>query len=527
MPDLVLDFAAPAAEVAEAVADVLRARPGEADCEWVGEVAFSSGDPNPVRIRLTPSPVAQGGSGTRVEVEAEAPPRVPYFGWFVRPVVRSADKRALRWVRPALTARLAGEDLPPLPRRPALAPPAAFAGPQAVLLATVCAIVAVATYGGSLLSQNVGFVADSFGADDQALGTVLAISRAGILLALVATALADRRGRRRLLLLSFAGVCLANAVAALAPNLAMFTVGQMIMRGAVNTALTVAAVAAIEEAPDGARAYSLSLMGLAGGAGYALGVLLLPLADIGLEAWRISFAISAVSILFLPRFARNLAETRRYAGLAARGAERGRVGEVFDANYGKRFGLLVAAGFFFAIFSAPTSQLTNKYLEDVRDFSAVDITVFRAITQGIPGVVGVMIGGRLAETKGRRPVAAIALLAGTLAEIVFLLTSGISLWLASAVAIILAGVSAPALGAFSGELFPTEIRGTANALLLVAGVLGSVAGLLTVGALSDRMGLGQALAVMGIPALIAAAFIIPRLPEPAARSLEDVSPSEV
>ena len=318
----------------------------------------------------------------------------------------------MSWAERALRAAVAGEPLPAA-QTAVPGPAGALLRPQAVLLATVCALTAAATYGSSLLSQNVDYVGRSFGASDRALGTALAISRAGVLIALVASALADRKGRRMLMLVSFGGVCLANGVAAVAPNLAVFTVGQMLMRGFANTALIVAGIAAIEEAPDGARAYSLALLGLAGGFGYAFGVVLLPLADLGQEAWRISFALSAASVLLLPSFARQLTETGRYAGLAARDAKRGRVGEVFDPSYGGRFGVLVVASFLFSIFSAPASQFTNRYLADSRGFSGLDITVLRAVTQGLPGVAGIVIGGRLAESRGRRPVAAFALFAGT------------------------------------------------------------------------------------------------------------------
>jgi MFS family permease len=300
----------------------------------------------------------------------------------------------------------------------------------------------------------------------------------------------------------------------------------MLMRGFANTALIVAGIATIEEAPDGARAYSLALLGLAGGFGYAFGVGLLPLADLGQEAWRISFALSAVTAVLLPSFARQLAETQRYAGLAARDAKRGRVAEVFDPSYGGRFGVLVITSFLFSIFSAPSSQFTNRYLADSRGFSGFDITMFRAITQGLPGVLGIVIGGRLAETRGRRPVAAIALFVGTAAQMVFFLYGSALLWLSSATAIVFGGIAAPALGAFNGEMFPTEIRGTANAFLLVAGVAGSAAGLVLSGSLSDRIGLGEALALTGIASLLASLLVL-RLPETAARPLDEVSPSEV
>ncbi|HVW31790.1 MAG TPA: MFS transporter [Acidimicrobiia bacterium] len=521
---LAVDLTAPVERVRRLAVEVLGAEPDPADPDvLVMPVRFPTGDPTPVRLRF-----AGGADGSRTQVllETEPTPRVPYFRWFVGPILRSASKRALRWAGRALRAAEAGEPPPPPPKRPSLAPPTAFAPAQAVLLATVCAITAAATYGSSLLSQNVDYVGQAFGASDRALGTALAISRVGVLIALVSSAMADRRGRRRLMLISVAGVCLANGVAAASPNLVVFTAGQTLMRGFANTALIVAGIACIEEAPDGARAYSLALLGLSGGFGYAFGVVLLPLADLGTQAWRISFALSAVTALLIPSFARNLAETRRYAGLAARDAKRGRLGEVLNPSYGGRFGVLVVSSFLFSIFSAPSSQFTNRYLADSRGFSGLDITVFRAITQGFPGVAGVAIGGRLAETRGRRPVAAIALFTGTAAQMIFFLYGSAALWLSSSAAIVLGGIATPALGAFNGEMFPTEIRGTANAFLLVAGVAGSAAGLVLAGNLSDRIGLGPALAWTGIASLIASLFVL-RLPESAARSLEEVSPSEV
>jgi MFS family permease len=518
-----VDLAAPAERVRRLTEEVLGAEPAPGDSDTlVIQVRFPTGDPTPVRIRFQET---EQGS-TQVLLETDPAPPVPYFRWFVGPILRSASKRALSWAERALRAAEAGEPPPPPPKRPSLAPPTAFTAPQAVLLATVCALAAAATYGSSLLSQNIDYVGHSFGASNRALGTALAVSRVGVLIALVASAMADRRGRRTLMLIAIAGVCLANGVAAAAPNLAVFTIGQTLMRGFANTALIVAGIAVIEEAPDGARAYSLALLGLAGGFGYAFGVVLLPLSDLGREAWRISFALSAATILLLPSFARHLAETRRYAGLAARDAKRGRVGEVFDPSYGGRLGVLVVSSFLFSIFAAPSSQFTNRYLADSRGFSGLDITIFRAVTQGLPGVAGVVIGGRLAETRGRRPVAATALFTGTLAQMVFFLYGSAALWVSSSAAIVLGGIATPALRAFNGEMFPTEIRGTANAFLLVAGVAGSAVGLVLSGILSDRIGLGSALALTGIASLVASLFVL-RLPETAARSLDEVSPSEV
>jgi len=76
-------------------------------------------------------------------------------------------------------------------------------------------------------------------------------------------------------------------------------------------------------------------------------------------------------------------------------------------------------------------------------------------------------------------------------------------------------------------LFPTETRGTSNGFLLVAGVAGSATGLVLATQLRDVMGgLGPAIAICGIPTLIAAVLLVPRLPETVSRELDDVSPTE-
>jgi MFS family permease len=102
------------------------------------------------------------------------------------------------------------------------------------------------------------------------------------------------------------------------------------------------------------------------------------------------------------------------------------------------------------------------------------------------------------------------------------------LWLASTFAIVFAGASTLAIGTLDAELFPTEVRGTSNSLLLVCGVAGSVVGLLVAGFLSGPLGgLGGSIALCGAAPFAAALFLAPRLPESAHRGLDDVSPSEV
>ena len=170
------------------------------------------------------------------------------------------------------------------------------------------------------------------------------------------------------------------------------------------------------------------MLALAGGFGFSFSVIILPFADIGRQAWRIPFGLGALTILLAPVIGRRLAETRRYEALARTDIDRGRVRDIREQGYGRRFLLLAAVAFLLNIFSAPSSQLANKYLTDVHHFSNSGIALFRTVTTGLPGLFGLVLGGRLAEVRGRRPIAAIALTIATATQMVFFLAGGALIW---------------------------------------------------------------------------------------------------
>lgn len=495
----------------------------DASPEQVREVAARILDPA-LEVRIEP----HEQSGTRVTFDRDTVAALPYFQWFIGPVLRRSERRMLQHQADQLAAAVEGREPPRALRRSFLAPPAAFSPEAAALVASVAALAALANFGGALFGQTADPVAEAFGASTKSLGVALAVSRGGVLVSLVAAALADRQGRRRMLLACFVGACITNAISALAPTFVVFTGAQLLTRAFVNAVLVIAAIAVVEEAPDGARAYSLSMLALAAGAGFAVAVVLLPLSDIGEQTWRITFAISALTVVFLPRLGRKLAETRRYTDLATRTIVRGRISEVFARVYGWRFLLLGLAAFLTNFFSAPSAQLTNRFLTDEHGFSNTSIALFRSITNGLPGLFGIVLAGWLAERKGRRPVGIIGLALASLLQMGFFLGDGLTLWITSTFAIVAAACAAIVLGAFDTELFPTEVRGTSNALLLGCAVAGAAGGLLLATNIEDAVGgLGPAIAICGIAPLLAAALVIPWLPEPADRTLDDISPSEV
>jgi MFS family permease len=514
-------LAAPPAAVRAIAVDQLDAAQGPDGTVLVGE-----GTERRTGVGLTITLEPDGGDATEATITPHGGVDIPFFRFFFRPLIHVAHKRAVAHTVATFEAALDGKPPPPPPKQVVGLPVVPFSHDQATLLATASAATAVVGFTTALFGQFNDPISETFNASDARMGNMLAITRVGALLALFATALADRRGRRRSILISIIGSAIACAVSAAAPTLGILTAAQVLQRGMFITAITVAGIAVIEEAPEGARAYSASMLAMAGGFGFSLAVVALPLADLTDWGWRLPFVLGAAAILLAPSIARHLRETTRYTTLAAHTeVVRGSVRDIFT-RHRRRFVLLGLAAFLTNVFSAPSSQWMNKYLTDDRGFSNSGVAGFRAVTTAIPGLIGLIVGGRIAETRGRRPVAAIALAIATVTQVAFFTLGGPAIWWMSAISVLASSAGGIALGTLDAELFPTEVRSTSNAMLSIVAVLGSILGFLIAGSLSDPLdGLGRAIAVTGAAAFVAAVFVIPRLPESAARNLDDVSPT--
>ena len=492
-----------------------------------GAVRVPVADHGLTEITVVVTIASDGPDRSVVETAGQGRIGIPFFGWAFRPLVAVSQRRTARYAIGRLRAELDGTPPPPAPKPVVGLPTAAFTAEQATHLAAAAAAVAVVSFSTALLGQFGGPIKHTFDASDTALSIALAITRIGALIALLGIMLADRRGRRLSILIGVAGSAVVCGVSAFSPTLAFLTGAQIFQRAFLISTATVATVAVVEEAPEGARAYATSMLALAGGFGFSLSVVLLPIADIGSQAWRVPFVIGAFSLLLAPAIARRLSETTRYEALARTDIDRGRVRDIRDRGYGRRFVLLAAIVLLLNVFSAPSSQLMNTYLTDVQHFSNSGIALFRTVTTGIPGLFGLVLGGRLAEARGRRPIAAIALAIATATQMVFFLASGPVIWVMSAASIIAASAGGIALGTLGTELFPTENRSTSNGLLGVIGVLGSAFGFIVTGLLAHSKGdLGQAIAICGIASLAAAILLVPQLPESAALGLDELSPTD-
>ncbi len=394
-------------------------------------------------------------------------------------------------------------------------PPDAHA---ATSLGSLCALALVFGYIGTLLTQTITYAAEEFSASKTDQAATLAAVRIGVLGALVLTAMADRRGRRvTLLACAYAGTAMA-ALSGVAPDLVTLGIPQTFVRGLATAGGVLVAIVAVEEMPAGSRAFAITLISAAGalGAGFCLAAL--PLADVGDHGWRLVLVGSLFLLPIVRLTQRHLPESRRYDAAHV---------DVGMAGHGRRFWMLAASAFLLSTFTAPASQLLNEFLRDEEGFSAIRITLFSILTN-TPGGIGLVVGGRLADTRGRRLVGAVGITAGVLLTVAMVTLGGWPMWGLSVAAAITGAMVVPALGVYGPELFPTSLRGRANGIIAILGVTGSVLGLGVAGYLSDRWGgLGPALALLSIGPLLMAVLVLVAYPETAHRELEELNPEDV
>jgi predicted MFS family arabinose efflux permease len=439
-----------------------------------------------------------GDDNYTVRQSVEVQSAIPFWGWLFGPPLH----RQL--------ARIHGAD-----KAPFWFPPDRLDEHASTALARLGLLAFVLGYCGTLITQTMTYVAAEFHTTHTGQGYSLAAVRFDVLIAMPLALLADRRGRRILVIGGTIAACALTTLGAIAPNLVWLTAAQILARGAANAAVVTLGVMVAEEMPAGARAWATSLMVMAGAFGAGMCVILLPVADIRIWTWRILYLVPLVGIPMARTAGRHLAESRRYVAAKVRTSMRG---------HGRRFWLLASSGFLLALFAAPASQFQNDFLKHDRGFTGAQISLFIVATS-VPGAIGIVVGGRLAE-RGRRLVGAVAVLGGVGFTVAMFNAAGWPLWAFSGIGSLIGAAAVPALGVYGPELFPTGARGAANGILSAAARGGSVLGLVLTGYLVDRIGYGRAFSYLAVGPLILAILILAAYPETAHRELEELNPED-
>jgi len=373
------------------------------------------------------------------------------------------------------------------------------------------------THGGSLVQQA--------GLSGGELGVGLAILRLASFGGLPLSALADRVGRR-VMLIATCAVGLAFTVAASAsPGYWWFVVIFALGRPLLSATNALAQVGAAEETASHDRARAIALVAAGYGVGSGLTAVIHGLAE-NVLGFRGVFVLAVVPLgaIFLIR--RWLVEPDRYTVEAARvgGQARAGLGAVGRA-YRRRLLLVTGLAFAVAVITGPANSFIFVYAQNVLKLSGA-VTAAMVVVAAPIGLVGLLMGRWLADHLGRRPTGAITMVAIGLSAVLTYSGSKVALLVGYEVAVLSASTFAPAAGALANELFPTSVRASVAGWNVAASVLGAVLGLLAFGLLAQvgtRFHGTRASLIVFLPALLATALFL-KLPETMGREPEDVSP---
>jgi len=278
---------------------------------------------------------------------------IPWFGWlFALPV------------RNTLRHRPADQSVP------WWSPPDRLEPRHAAILGLLAAASMSAAFTNTLFTQTASFAADGFSIDERAQAVGGVIVRLGVVIAIPFAMLADRRGRRQIIIVTAWVSPLWCALGAIAPNFWVLVATQTVARPVGLALALLIGVVASEEMPRSSRAYALSVLALAGGLGAGVAVIALRLADIGQNGWRLIYLLSLVWLLPAYSLTRQLPETHRFQ-------QRHKIAPPLDRS---RFVIISVVAIAANLFVAPASFFQNRYLDDVRGYTGGGIALFTLCT---------------------------------------------------------------------------------------------------------------------------------------------------
>jgi MFS family permease len=372
----------------------------------------------------------------------------------------------------------------------------------------------------TLFTQTVAYAADEFNISKSGQGIGAAIVRLGIVICLPLVALADRRGRRPMMIAMAWAAPLVSALGAIAPSYSFLVATQAVGRPLGLTLDILIAVVAIEEMPRDGRAYATGILAVLSGIGGGIAVASLPLADISLTSWRYIYVIGLMWLIIAYALMKWLPESERFIRHVPK--TKMRAAYIADALRGN-LGRICSVVFLTNIYIATASIFQNRYLKDERGYSAALVALFTIVTSS-PATFGLIIGGRVADERGRRILGATLVPIGAFLLALSFSTSGVVMWLVAIAGGLAFGISYPALAVYRGELFPTRTRSLAGGIIMTSALLGGIIGLVGGGWFLDANGsYGQVMMWLVIGPVIASAIVWFRYPETAHRELDDIT----
>ncbi|MFP8880768.1 MAG: MFS transporter, partial [Myxococcota bacterium] len=293
--------------------------------------------------------------------------------------------------------------------------------------------------------------------------------------------MADRVGRRRILLFSIVGYTAMTAATALAPDARSFVAFQFLARMFMTVEFGLGFIIIVEEFRSQHRGWGIAVLGTLAAFGVGLSMILFGNIEHIPYGWRGLYALGLGPLILLAYFRRRLPETRRFETLKREDASFAKDGwlrpiRALVRDYPGRFTAVAFVGFFWSASNGSVDFFLPKYCQEVLGWTPGHFARVAIIAGGV-GLTGQLIAGWLSDRYGRKPNAIVFLLAEPVLAIALYSTVGAPVimlyttWVFASVAADVAGRT------YGAELFPTSARATAGAALGIVGTLGGVLGL--------------------------------------------------
>jgi putative MFS transporter len=365
------------------------------------------------------------------------------------------------------------------------------------------------------------------------LGSLFALLRFGTLFSLLFAVLADRMGRRRLLIASVAGCALCNVATAFAQSGLVLAWLQLGARFFLGAQILLAVVVVTEELSADNRGWGLGVLAAVGGMGGALALLVYAFVDQLPFGWRFLYVVGGFGLLCVPWLWRSLQETRRFSD------QQGQThASALDAPawqplrdivrlHGWRLAALVGVVAPVTIILEPGIVFTSKHLQDDLGYSPGEVGLLVAAC-GIATPLGNLLSGTVSDRFGRKPVTALMSLLLSVAVALFYNGTGpLAVGFGLALLFMSVGGLVVLHGALATEIFPTAFRSTAAGMREAVGSVGASLGLWILSLLYAATGSHAASITWVLLLTPISPLILLLLPETAGRELEEIASDEV
>ena len=352
-----------------------------------------------------------------------------------------------------------------------------------------------------------GTITDQVGLSSTELGIGLAVIRMASLASLPIVGLADRFGRRSLLLSTLSVGLALTVVAALSPGYWWFVVIFALGRPLLSSTNVLTEVIAAEQTDARDRAAAIALVAAGYGVGAGLTAVIHSLASSTL-GFRGLFGLALVPLALVPFLGRWIEEPDRFRVTAVE-PERPRpvLGPV-GLRYRKRLVIMALIGFATSVITGPANSYVFLYAQNVLHQRGY-VTAAMVLGAGVAGLAGLLVGRWLADHLGRRPTGALGMIGLALFGMLAYQGSKSALVVGYILGVMAGSVFAPAIGAVLAEIFPTSVRASVAGWWVAAGVLGAVLGLVVFGATADiGSRFGMAAVLTFAPAALVAGSVL-------------------